>query len=227
MIRRPPRSTLSSSSAASDVYKRQVLYSGYNKGKQLPGKSKVHASFTGDFTVADNLKRIFGKADKFSKRQLNKVVALAGLTLTGAASIPRSVCWEAWPSTRWNVFLVGAGSLAAHTAYSVVDYYGASPTKVLEANAKSGHKYEWVALLAGSVAQLGYGWVRWRHGALSDAAGDLLVAATTAGVIHFYLIETSSGKPEDLPVRPWGYVAFAVPAVSLTAWIANQLSRSL
>eukprot|EP00656_Telonema_subtile_P054449 TRINITY_DN814_c0_g1_i3.p2 TRINITY_DN814_c0_g1~~TRINITY_DN814_c0_g1_i3.p2 ORF type:complete len:150 (+),score=10.30 TRINITY_DN814_c0_g1_i3:87-536(+) len=28
MIRRPPRSTLSSSSAASDVYKRQMLYSG-------------------------------------------------------------------------------------------------------------------------------------------------------------------------------------------------------
>ena len=29
MIRRPPRSTLSSSSAASDVYKRQILYNEY------------------------------------------------------------------------------------------------------------------------------------------------------------------------------------------------------
>eukprot|EP00658_Telonema_sp_P-2_P013650 TRINITY_DN15171_c0_g1_i3.p1 TRINITY_DN15171_c0_g1~~TRINITY_DN15171_c0_g1_i3.p1 ORF type:complete len:131 (-),score=26.73 TRINITY_DN15171_c0_g1_i3:93-485(-) len=29
MIRRPPRSTLSSSSAASDVYKRQVIYQGF------------------------------------------------------------------------------------------------------------------------------------------------------------------------------------------------------
>eukprot|EP00656_Telonema_subtile_P006742 TRINITY_DN1313_c0_g1_i3.p1 TRINITY_DN1313_c0_g1~~TRINITY_DN1313_c0_g1_i3.p1 ORF type:complete len:157 (+),score=3.16 TRINITY_DN1313_c0_g1_i3:94-564(+) len=39
MIRRPPRSTLSSSSAASDVYKRQELScpSGYSKGHTLDG----------------------------------------------------------------------------------------------------------------------------------------------------------------------------------------------
>src|SRR5664280_3013936 len=34
MIRRPPRSTLSSSSAASDVYKRQSCLVGYNRGER-------------------------------------------------------------------------------------------------------------------------------------------------------------------------------------------------
>eukprot|EP00658_Telonema_sp_P-2_P046058 TRINITY_DN34143_c0_g1_i1.p1 TRINITY_DN34143_c0_g1~~TRINITY_DN34143_c0_g1_i1.p1 ORF type:complete len:113 (+),score=45.94 TRINITY_DN34143_c0_g1_i1:86-424(+) len=38
MIRRPPRSTLSSSSAASDVYKRQVDYGGVPDGYYKPNR---------------------------------------------------------------------------------------------------------------------------------------------------------------------------------------------
>src|SRR5664279_6633531 len=41
MIRRPPRSTLSSSSAASDVYKRQVYYRGDGESRWLLLKTNL------------------------------------------------------------------------------------------------------------------------------------------------------------------------------------------
>ena len=41
MIRRPPRSTLDRSSAASDVYKRQMLLDGWLRGIEIPLKKKI------------------------------------------------------------------------------------------------------------------------------------------------------------------------------------------
>eukprot|EP00658_Telonema_sp_P-2_P031785 TRINITY_DN23710_c0_g1_i2.p1 TRINITY_DN23710_c0_g1~~TRINITY_DN23710_c0_g1_i2.p1 ORF type:complete len:109 (+),score=23.85 TRINITY_DN23710_c0_g1_i2:139-465(+) len=57
MIRRPPRSTLSSSSAASDVYKRQILhrphglttsgmYSVYSDERELSSNNHTHTTIT-------------------------------------------------------------------------------------------------------------------------------------------------------------------------------------
>ena len=53
MIRRPPRSTLDRSSAASDVYKRQTLFSGaYN---DLTGKPTLFSGAYADLTGAPSL----------------------------------------------------------------------------------------------------------------------------------------------------------------------------
>ena len=49
MIRRPPRSTLSSSSAASDVYKRQDL------SIQMDKKEIAKVALTGKFRISDGL----------------------------------------------------------------------------------------------------------------------------------------------------------------------------
>eukprot|EP00656_Telonema_subtile_P017600 TRINITY_DN19461_c0_g1_i1.p1 TRINITY_DN19461_c0_g1~~TRINITY_DN19461_c0_g1_i1.p1 ORF type:complete len:108 (-),score=20.92 TRINITY_DN19461_c0_g1_i1:36-359(-) len=52
MIRRPPRSTLSSSSAASDVYKRQVLYSPIHPHELLESQGSTTLTMTKSSSVA-------------------------------------------------------------------------------------------------------------------------------------------------------------------------------
>ena len=117
-------------------------------------------SFSGRLTLKEELSRIFGnifntgdsaknKADKqYARRGVNKVLALAGLTLTGAAAIPATLVWEGQPLTRKATLSMGLGSLGAHVLYSVSEFYDASPSKLLAANAK-GKKFEGTALVAG------------------------------------------------------------------------------
>src|SRR5665648_495375 len=57
MIRRPPRSTLSSSSAASDVYKRQVFYHGQN----------IYASEVDPVAVRRRIGMVFQRPNPFPK----------------------------------------------------------------------------------------------------------------------------------------------------------------
>eukprot|EP00656_Telonema_subtile_P013070 TRINITY_DN16631_c0_g1_i1.p1 TRINITY_DN16631_c0_g1~~TRINITY_DN16631_c0_g1_i1.p1 ORF type:complete len:238 (-),score=71.55 TRINITY_DN16631_c0_g1_i1:295-1008(-) len=207
-----------------------LLYSGYKKGSQL-NKTPVQASFSGEMDVCAQLTDIFGKlTHKSAHRQVNKVVALAGLTLSGAAAIPRSLLWNELPLTREFTLKIGLGSLGVHVVYSVYDYYHASVSKLWEANCKPSHKYETLALVAGSGAMATFAWAAQGLPGLahtpqllnSENVGDALVAASVAGMAHFYFIETATGKPQDLPVRPWGYVAFVVPSIAAGAWAAKK-----
>src|SRR5674536_214175 len=76
MIRRPPRSTLSSSSAASDVYKRQVLRHVENRLKVTSGTDVNHAV---RFDMTDHMGQAFrlvatgGRADPINGKPLNLV----------------------------------------------------------------------------------------------------------------------------------------------------------
>ena len=74
MIRRPPRSTLSSSSAASDVYKRQALsvsvgglIISWFVGYRLPGleynNQKVEAAFRKDLVLGEDDKVNYAQTD--------------------------------------------------------------------------------------------------------------------------------------------------------------------
>src|SRR5674536_242778 len=86
MIRRPPRSTLSSSSAASDVYKRQIQ----DRAKRVKAPALVYQEaelplrvtrdlFTGDFERAyvdheRTYKRVVGYLKKTSPHMVERVV---------------------------------------------------------------------------------------------------------------------------------------------------------
>ena len=118
----------------------------------------MQQSFSGEMALGAELGRIFGnvfnndpkaKADKeFAQRGINKVLALAGLTLTGSAAIPQSLAWESSPLTRKAVLSIGVGSLGLHVLYSVWDFYGLSLSKLWAAKAK-GKTYEKTAIVAG------------------------------------------------------------------------------
>src|SRR5664280_3363436 len=109
MIRRPPRSTLSSSSAASDVYKRQVSFTGGSSGLRMPP-----GSF--DFTL-----------------NYLSMVALAIAVVALAAFVKRSAFGQALAAIRQDIDAAEAlgidstrFKLAAH-ALSCLLYTSPSP----------------------------------------------------------------------------------------------------
>src|SRR5664279_4120250 len=93
MIRRPPRSTLSSSSAASDVYKRQIQ-PGALALEDLANQTGGHyLTFTGSETLPDpeawlsSLRHIYqlsytSKIKAAGRQSLSVQINAAGLTLT-------------------------------------------------------------------------------------------------------------------------------------------------
>ena len=72
MIRRPPRSTLDRSSAASDVYKRQQLYIAL-----LFFAVQLYADFSGYCDIAIGTARLFGikLSENFNRPYLSKSIA--------------------------------------------------------------------------------------------------------------------------------------------------------
>src|SRR5664279_5661490 len=58
MIRRPPRSTLSSSSAASDVYKRQVLFTTYGRLRPVSTFSRFGPRFRPEYWFFHRILRV-------------------------------------------------------------------------------------------------------------------------------------------------------------------------
>eukprot|EP00656_Telonema_subtile_P029707 TRINITY_DN32792_c0_g1_i1.p1 TRINITY_DN32792_c0_g1~~TRINITY_DN32792_c0_g1_i1.p1 ORF type:complete len:293 (+),score=67.97 TRINITY_DN32792_c0_g1_i1:119-997(+) len=92
MIRQPPRSTLSSSSAASDVYKRQHLtLVARNKAKLEAAQKQVKAScvddsqcvqfFAADSSVPDEVNAAVAEASK--PRPIDVLIACAGISVPG------------------------------------------------------------------------------------------------------------------------------------------------
>src|SRR5664279_3799472 len=75
MIRRPPRSTLSSSSAASDVYKRQVIGQSWLQG--VHGVDEVHGEDGGQMSKA--------QSPVSARRRVMAWVALGSAALLGLA----------------------------------------------------------------------------------------------------------------------------------------------
>src|SRR5665648_1292618 len=98
MIRRPPRSTLSSSSAASDVYKRQVKFFKVNIVAAVA--ALITLIFVGDqiavfailgivgFTIANVFPIIFGMAIQSRPDKANEISGLMITGVFGGAVIP-------------------------------------------------------------------------------------------------------------------------------------------
>jgi len=200
-----------------------ILYSGYKKNSPA---DKGLATFNGSLALGELLPPMLGPSalgSKASNRQLNKVWALAGLTLSGLASLPEQLAWKGMGQERNYVLQGGVGSLVLHVSYSFASYYNFNPMKLLRGEGKS-MPFEQLAVAAGSLSISCFTWAAWKVGVLkflpSAQADDskLLAIAGLAGMTHFYFMETRSGLPGDLPVRPWGYWAFIMPALAAGLW---------
>ena len=77
MIRRPPRSTLDRSSAASDVYKRQLINSVYLTGGNAPGEmAESEVAFNYIETKRNNTKIIFKALNSISTNEQIQYIKL-------------------------------------------------------------------------------------------------------------------------------------------------------
>lgn len=198
-----------------------ILYSGYRKVTPI---DKGLSTFKGWLDFEDTLPKIFGELGSFtSNRQLNKVAALAGFTLCGLASLPGDMVWKGWSAERQYVLKAGVTSLFLHMSYSILSFYSLNPIRMLRGRGKH-MKLEQLATFAGSCALTLFTWCSFRFGFLEflglQASYDsrTLAFACLLGMVHFYGMETRSGMPKDLPVRPWGYVPFIVAAVAVALW---------
>jgi len=200
-----------------------LFYSGYKKSSPT---DKGFTSFKGSMDITGELGKIFCPAALISgasNKQLNKVAALGGLVLCGLASLPGQLAWKGWSMERGYVLKSGAVSLVLHMMYSVVGFYKLSPMKLLKGQGKN-LKFEQLALVAGSCSLSAFVWSAFRYGFLQFLGfgpkddPKILAAACLLGVTHFYFMETKSGLVEDLPVRPWGYIAFIVPTAAVCLW---------
>lgn len=196
-----------------------LFYSGWKKPSST---SQGLEPFKGTWEPQNELPKIFAPANlgsQPSNRQLNKVAALCGLSMGGMCALPDDM-WKGMAQERTTVLKVATGSLLAHFAYSFVSFYEYNPIALIKGEA-TGKKFEQLAVLCGSVSQLAFVWAAYKVGigkliglnASQDA--QVLLAASALGVTHFYFMETKTGLPGNLPVRPWGYWSFIMPLAAV------------
>jgi hypothetical protein len=179
-----------------------VLYSAYDK-KSATLKPEM-------------LTKIFGFSNlNFSLREINKVLALAGLTVFGMSFAAEPLfALGAASSTAFQE--QAAGLLVAHGIYSTISFYGGDFMKKYVKNKRN------MAIVMGDVALsvvaaeafLG-------SSSLSQSVQDVsketvLAASLLLGTLHFYFMEISPGPyTGTLKVRPYGFVAFGASALAL------------
>merc|ERR1719476_142421 len=148
-----------------------------------------------------------------TNRQVNKVLALAGLTLASFAALP---AWMPLAEARAGLARPALLSLGAHFFYSWYSFLKLSPTWFANGGAKkSTHTYEAAALRMGAAGlSLMIADSVCQRDALAGAKW-FLPGSLALGLGHFYFIETPDGTPQALPVRPWGYLAFYAPLLAL------------
>jgi hypothetical protein len=154
--------------------------------------------------------------------QGNKVLALSGLTALGVALWPGA---ERVVSSPESLLRESLCVLAVHSAYSLYKYYGTGNIPALSAwrsadFSSSKGKLEVarkVSNVSGVLAQdvliaMCAGWC-----ATDGVRGACLLSL---GVLHFYTMEIDFKAV--LQVRPFAYLAFAVPLCAVAALLATK-----
>jgi hypothetical protein len=175
-----------------------ILYSSYDK-KSATIKPEM-------------LAKIFGFSNvTFSLREINKVLALAGLTVFGLSFAPAVVSLEADAASILQTH--AASLLLAHGLYSTGSFYGFDPVKKYVENKRN------LAIVMGDTA-LGLLFAETQYSSVSKAIDvskeNVLTASIILGTVHFYLMEITPGPfTGKLKVRPYGFVAFGASALAL------------
>ncbi|GBG32064.1 Hypothetical Protein FCC1311_082892 [Hondaea fermentalgiana] len=158
------------------------------------------------------------KSADHSAVEMNKVLALAGLTTLGVSLSPYAIDVV---DTPYDLTVASTVMLSVHSMYSVYKYYGspnipeASSFLNIVEDAKSESSSGQVAfkrkvsVLTGMAAA---GILdAWLLGFMPMSYGSA-ISALTLGTLHFYFMEVTYNG--SLAVRPFGFLAFAVPIVS-------------
>jgi hypothetical protein len=162
------------------------------------------------------LKQIFGFENvTFSLKEINKVLALAGLTILGVSCAPKDLLGDASGA----VLREHATSLlVSHSLYSTYEFYDLSATKLWVNNKRR------LAIIAGQAALSMVAMETFPALCGGKTTSELTGQTQTAilsvslalGSAHFYFMEIKPGPYQGkLAIRPWGYVAAVGAAVGL------------
>ena len=175
-----------------------VLYSGYDKKS---GSLKL-----------DMITKILGFSNvTFSCREINKILALGGLTVIGLSFAAPQLGAGSTATLQEHA----AGLLLVHGLYSTGSFYGWSPVKKYLNNKRN------VAILMGdaAVALLATEALAGESSlsAVQNVSKENLLAASLfLGTCHFYFMEVVPGPyMGKLKVRPYGFLAFGTSAIGL------------
>ena len=175
------------------------LYSAYDKKE----KTLIFKKVTDILSFKDK---------KQSVSQINKVVALSSLTIAGTALVPNPLS----EGCERPLLKIATGMGLVHTVTSLAIFYGFDPRIMLRGEGKSV-KGEQLALVSGILGL----WLFCEEAIKSEDVADTRARASYAAaflaLLHFYFIETPTGLPQDLPVRPYGYLAF-VASIAAVAY---------
>ncbi|GAX84959.1 hypothetical protein CEUSTIGMA_g12380.t1 [Chlamydomonas eustigma] len=152
----------------------------------------VH-EFCGEREITDVL--LFKRGARFSLVEFNKALSLVGLTLMLFAFLPQ------FASQNKELLWISMNSLWIHSAYSMYQFYGYSPKKLM-----SEPKIKQASVVFGQLSHASL--IAGFFGFISPAA--LLWSSTIAGISHFWTMEVD--YKYRLQVRPYAYLPFVLAA---------------
>lgn len=188
---------------------------------------------TGSLSAELLIKIVSVKDLQFTLRELNKIAALAGITLLSLAFLPGPLT-KLFPKNRMfggmlllrkPLGIAGVVLILLHSIYSGIAFYELSWEKVAERGREiaigSGVLslliFVVIALFSTKKAVKKLGYEKWK------ALQRIGYVALLLGLIHFIVIET---KAAGFEVRPFGYFALAAATIVLLLKAIAMLYRT-
>ena len=154
----------------------------------------------------------------YSFKQINKVVGLVSLTTLGVGYAPENSLNK---GCEQNLLKSGVILGLIHAFMSSTLYYKNNPIAMINGRGKNV-AFEVPALILGITASSILTSKALNKVFIKD---DLTYFALAMAIVHFYFIETPTGKPQDLPVRPYGYMAFISSLFAVGSHVAAKLTN--
>ena len=157
-----------------------IFYSGYDKGLK-----KLHMPLLAEIFF---VKKSWGH----TLDQINKVVALAAMSIVSIAFLPRVS-----PALRLDLIIWGLGHVLTHSAYSTLRYYGTPNIpyitkfhkliwQIAGEPKKRGKAFKKISIILGFISEMALIATYFEYIVVFKTACLLIVGL---GVAHFYLME--------------------------------------
>eukprot|EP01060_Flectonema_neradi_P019509 TRINITY_DN2666_c2_g1_i1.p1 TRINITY_DN2666_c2_g1~~TRINITY_DN2666_c2_g1_i1.p1 ORF type:complete len:222 (+),score=55.40 TRINITY_DN2666_c2_g1_i1:57-668(+) len=167
----------------------------------------------------ETLKTKFAFTDvSFSLKQINKVLGLVSLTTIGVSLAPEN---QLNKDCDKGLLKMGVAYGLLHAILSSTLFYKNNPLNMINGRGKN-YPLEVPALIVGST---GMGILTSKAVTGGIAKDDLTYAGLALAILHFYLIETPTGLPQDLPISPFGYTAFVSSLYAFGSFVFRKVSQ--